>query len=843
MIRLILLLFLSLDVFAQAFYEDFSAPDISSNNPWQGDIESVIIREEALHSNHQGAGNLYLSTPFLLVDTATWEVNVKLDFNPSSSNFARFYLMSSHSVLTGDLDGYYIQIGSSDDDIRLYRQSGAATTLLASGREDALNTSSVDIAIKVSRSVTADWKIDVDYDLDGIFDTEIDVNDATYNESQFFGLYAQFTSTRADKFSFDNVHAAPEFLDMTPPEVESFDFISENELAIVFSESISNVDLQLNDLLPISVSVEDNIARAVFGSPFENLLTYRLDVQNVEDLFQNISTPMSIERPFYAFSNGQFGAILINEIYPDQSPSVGLPPFDFVELYNNTDSAINLSGWTFSDLVTDVILPDRVILPGDYLIMHDDGLGIDFSPYGSTLTVDLPTLNVSGDHLSIRNRGGDLIHSISYTTTDYRDPDRDDGGYSLELINPDNFCSADNNLVASSSTIGGTPGAENSTLDYTFFEQIDITRATPLTSNSVLLQFNTPIVDALLLPDSYSISPSIQIDSISMEDDNVIITFTDPLEGLQEYTVDLLISSDCGFDVLSQSDYVYYDYGIPEIGDIVINEILYDPFIGESEFLEIVNVSDKYFNSEDFSIAIMRGDTISNSNRFPSSFIIPPETYSLLSENIESIRLVYEVPDTANIIEFPTIPSFVNSGAQVALIYEDSLIVDQVSYSDDLHYPLLDNSKGVSLEKVEPSLRGDNINNWHSASTVVLATPGFENSQFNSSLARLNNQDVLELESSVFFPNGDGYKDYLQINYTTNDNGYTANLYIYDLEGRLVLHLVKGEILGVDGFLRWDGIDDSGRKSKTGVYVLYAELFNTAGDIVKSRIPFTIGSK
>lgn len=62
-------------------------------------------------------------------------------------------------------------------------------------------------------------------------------------------------------------------------------------------------------------------------------------------------------------------AVIINEIMADPSPTVGLPDSEFVELYNRSDVAVDVSGWIFSDAVSSVSLPSCVLPADSYLII------------------------------------------------------------------------------------------------------------------------------------------------------------------------------------------------------------------------------------------------------------------------------------------------------------------------------------------------------------------------------------------------------------------------------------------------------------------------------------------
>ena len=59
-------------------------------------------------------------------------------------------------------------------------------------------------------------------------------------------------------------------------------------------------------------------------------------------------------------------------------------------------------------------------------------------------------------------RNENTIDSVNYSDNWYKDEDKRDGGWTLEIIDPDNICSEHQNWVASEDELGGTPGTQNS---------------------------------------------------------------------------------------------------------------------------------------------------------------------------------------------------------------------------------------------------------------------------------------------------------------------------------------------------------------------------------------------
>jgi len=168
-------------------------------------------------------------------------------------------------------------------------------------------------------------------------------------------------------------------------------------------------------------------------------------------------------------------------------------------------------------------------------------------------------------------------------------------------------------------------------------------------------------------------------------------------------------------------------------------------------------------------------------------------------------------------------------------------MVDQMVFSEKMHYPLLKETKGVALERVsfdQPSLDADN---WHSAAEQVhFGTPGYENSMMQS--AEPSN-DEISISPDIFSPDGDGFDDACFINYRFDEAGYTMNTYIYNVAGQLIRHLVKGELVGQEGSSLWNGLDNNGNKVPVGVYVVVTEVFNFSGKVKQFKNAVVVATR
>ena len=169
-----------------------------------------------------------------------------------------------------------------------------------------------------------------------------------------------------------------------------------------------------------------------------------------------------------------------------------MPDAEFVELFNKTEYTIDLSGWSFSDSVSDVNLPESEIEAAEYIILCQEDAKAAYSKFGKTLGLtSWPSLNNSGDILSLKDQFGKIVFSIEYSSSWYKDNLKTAGGWSLEMIDTDYSCLGEMNWRASVNSAGGTPGEVNSVQDLNPDQTSpELERVFVLDSVTILLYFS-----------------------------------------------------------------------------------------------------------------------------------------------------------------------------------------------------------------------------------------------------------------------------------------------------------------------------------------------------------------
>ena len=58
-----------------------------------------------------------------------------------------------------------------------------------------------------------------------------------------------------------------------------------------------------------------------------------------------------------------------------------------------------------------------------------------------------------------------------------------------------------------------------------------------------------------------------------------------------------------------------------------------------------------------------------------------------------------------------------------------------------------------------------------------------------------------------------------------------ATILVMDPRGRVIKTIAENQLLGSEGFLTWDGINDYGQKARTGIYMVYVRIFDAKGKV------------
>ena len=345
--------------------------------------------------------------------------------------------------------------------------------------------------------------------------------------------------------------------------------------------------------------------------------------------------------------NALWKAIIITEIMSDPSPTQGLPEVEYVELYNRTSTAISLANWLFSDATGSITLPEFVLQPRQYVVMTSKLAALSAS--NVIVVANLPSLNNSGDSLTLADPAGNVIDILTYSDDWYRDARKSDGGWSLELIDPENICEEAGNWNVAEDPQGGTPGEQNSILasnpdvNGPFLISIE-----PMDKLTLRLVFDEKLASDALSSGHWIVTPSLGVFAVSFGDDSrtaIELHLTDPMATGVLYSLSLRSVFDCAGNVLQES--LHHTFALPEAatyGDIVINEVLFNPPPDGVDFVELFNASDKYIDLNGWAIGSLDDDGNVNKTVIRQTTIVRPNGYVAFSADRAKLKSQYDVP-------------------------------------------------------------------------------------------------------------------------------------------------------------------------------------------------------
>lgn len=537
--------------------------------------------------------------------------------------------------------------------------------------------------------------------------------------------------------------------------------------------------------------------------------------------------------------------LIISEVMADPTPTKGLPEKEYIELYNRSDKVIDLNRFKLTYNTTTVTFPSFLLQPKSYVLVTSRTNEADFKPYGNVVALTSFSLINTGTTLTIRNPQNKTIFSVTYSDKWYEKGK--DQGYSLEMIDTNFPCVEEGNWTSSSAALQGTPAKENAVkaskpdLTPPNLSRFEISGGT-----NVKLIFSEKL-DSLsaVSINAYSFDKGLKINTISVEspqNTNVNLTLNSTLQENTLYTLIAKNIADCSGNVLLSAQALLGNLKPADSGNVVLNEVLFNPRSGGEDFVEIYNRTDKLISLKNWSLANVDGTgKVANIRTISATdFVLQPKQFLVLCRTASAIQNQYFKSVKANFLQLASMPSFPDDEGSVILLNETQKVFDRFDYTEKLHHPLVDDKEGVSLEKIDYNKTSTAPTNWQSAaSTEGFATPGYANSQVLVD----NQESIFKIEPEVFTPDGDGQDEATKLTFQLDQSAYVVNIQVFDVNGRLVRQLAQNQLLGINSTIEWDGKTANNEVVPVGYYVFLAELFNTNGEKKHYKGKVVVGSR
>ncbi len=537
--------------------------------------------------------------------------------------------------------------------------------------------------------------------------------------------------------------------------------------------------------------------------------------------------------------------VTLNEIMFD--PSGNENTDEFIELYNNSLNNRNLSGWTISDGEgsDSLIALDQglIVHPGQYVLVMDP----DYFPSGSTtydgrvpesalvVTISGSTFgsrglsNSSPETVTLFDADSSVVSSYTYTIGNL--PGRSEEKILFTLGD-------DSSNWADALVDLGTPGYRNSVTPPQ--RDLGITRMTVAPSapqpgesfnltitvsnlglsslsDSLTLYERSGGVDSLTLLDGWTLPMLAPHDSVVLSSSAVVAS------ELPRYFAARLPGTDDNLENNSRECAVSPS-GLP--GSLIINEIMYAPEPGMSEWVELLNPNPIPISLNGFSFG--DGTALADSTR---SFSLPDMTLdpdSMLVLASDSAVFFEHLPPTARVLVWNSSSVSLNNNGDSLLLWNQSGdLIDRADYR-----PSWGGEQGISLERISSSASTNDPLNWASSLDSTGGTPARVNSRALPAAGVTD--ELLLLEPNPFSPDGDGRDDLLAVRINLHDADARVDLKIYDVRGREVRRLASRADVTYHGEILWDGRDSQGRMLPTGLYIVYLEALGRGGTRIQS---------
>lgn len=594
--------------------------------------------------------------------------------------------------------------------------------------EQSENTNNYIINQQFGHPLSAVWNTDKENQVTLLFKK-------TFQNDQQYELRAQ---NLKDEFE-NGIPSSPlNFIyDISPPEVIAVNSIYLNEIAVVFNEPIDpNTSQTLNHYLlneeikPIDIQLSEHSRNTVLLSFLDDLMdgsNQTLSVKRVLDTQGNEIMESHFSFTFEAPDQPLFRDIVINEVYFDTDQDAQLPNREFIEIYNNSDKNFLLTDFAITDRRDTALLPSVSIAADGHLILTNTAGANDYSSFGNTLGISrFPSLSNTGETIFLLDRNYNIVDSLSYDQSYYNDTHKQDGGFTIELINPQKHCFDVGNYHASKAGIGGTPGVQNSVFDDNPDTDPPIISSLKIiTPSQISVTFNEAMNIGSITQEKFQLSNEMAISNIHLVDHfgkEVLINLAVTFYLGETHTMSILGVTDCSENLLSDTTLNFSQGATPQAGELIFTEIMASPIpsqgLPEAEYLEVLNVSSK--------IISLKGVTLSDAVNSTTldAIDLNPNEYLILAPTATANQF----SDFGHALAVNSWPSLNNASDKISLHNALGIEVFSIQYDDTWYRSVFKAEGGFSIEMIDIEYPCLLETNWTGSENTIGGSPGTLNS-------------------------------------------------------------------------------------------------------------------
>jgi hypothetical protein len=400
---------------------------------------------------------------------------------------------------------------------------------------------------------------------------------------------------------------------------------------------------------------------------------------------------------------------------------------EFIEIYNNSDIPVDLSGWSFGDQDELDLLkkykdfPDMILKPYSYCVVMDSSYYLNSVYYEDLIPDSVLRVMINDGSFGAYGLSNTNAETISLIMPDSTVSDF----YAYTIDQPENYSdertSLDGNVWVNSKTARGTPGFRNSVFPLDFDLKLSIKSApytiepalpntfTLKTANTGANQADGFTVNAFI-NGTHSGSAEYEAALAPGDSASVEIDLVFPSSGTVQVKFVLETEYDDFLADNTAEKTVFVPFSSPPL---VLNEFMSIPSTSQCEYIELFVSSGAPVNLGDFGLA---DEVKTRVVYFPDS-LIAPNTYVVMAKNDSIFNFPGVIRE--NVFIASGLATLNNEADKIYLLTRSGAVVDSIAYSGWT-------GTGKSVEKKSPELASGELANW--IYSAAAGTPSRKNS-------------------------------------------------------------------------------------------------------------------